>query len=234
MASMLNNFGLAELTAGSATRTRSVALSSGTGRKLIVLATNSTGSTGTIDSATFDGTPITSFYNRTVSYSTREHWFYYDIPDAKGAASYDIAVTLSADSASLIVGAWVTAGDTVGVPQYATDVTLNAAASAVVDVAVSSPAGGVVLFASTRFGTTDANLTSGDVTILGAAELSGTNGRTTIGYATTASAQTATGLFTYASTTGDKTATAVVTTPAGAASSIAAISSGFHVRNINR
>lgn len=213
MASMLNAHGVASVTTGSTARTRNLALSSGTGRKIVVLATNSSDSTATLDSATFDGTAMTSFYNRTISNSTRERWWYYDIPDAKTAASYDVTVTISADSANLVIGAWITQGDTVGAPQYATDITLNAAASAVVDVAVSSPAGGVVLFSSQRYGTTDANLTSGDVTILGAGETTGTNGRTTIGYAVTASAKTATGVFTYASTTGDKTATAVITSP---------------------
>jgi hypothetical protein len=208
-----------------------VSLSAGTGRKLVVLATNSDDSTGTIDSAAFDGNAMTSFYNRTLSSLTRERWFYYDIPNGVGAAAYNIDVVLSADSLFLVVGAWVTSGETAGAPQYVTDLTLTG--SATVDVAISSPASGVVLFSSQRYGTTTATLSSSDVTILGATGNGGSNGRTEVGYAATASAQTATGLFTWGSTISDKRATAVVTTPA-ATSTIAAISSGYHTRNINR
>jgi hypothetical protein len=97
----------------------SVTLSAGTGRKLVVCSILEN-ATATTDGATFDGVPLTRFVDNDRVNGVTQSWLFLDIPDAKGAGTYNLSVDLSAGSIRHSLTGWITAGDTVGTPRTAT------------------------------------------------------------------------------------------------------------------
>jgi hypothetical protein len=200
--------------AGSNPRTVSVTNPSGTGRKLVVVAVNDVGvaGTGTINSATYDATSMTSFYSR-VSDDVRERWFYYDIPDAKGTGAYNVAVTVSADSGGLAIAAWITTGDIVGEPQVAAGSAIAGVNTLAASVDTNS---GDALFAvfTHADGSRTATAASSQVTMGNAQSISTSGARTSKADAIGDATETVTVTWTVDNTTGTKNCTLVNTTPA--------------------
>jgi hypothetical protein len=137
MATIATRLNFTNIAAGTNPRSVNITLGAGTSRKLVVVAANETVNAATLDSATFDGTSITSFVNRTDS-AMRRRWFYYDIPDGKGDGTYAIAVTLSSDTGAISVAAWITNSDTAGVPEVSTTILAASDASGAGSIATVS------------------------------------------------------------------------------------------------
>lgn len=210
--------GFTNIAAGTNPRSVNIALASGTGRKLVVVAANETTGAATIDSATFDGTSITSFSSRTAS-SMRERWFYYDIPDGKGAATYAIAVTLSSDAGALSVAAWITDGDTAGEPRIATVTVADGEASKAVSIdAVNGDALLTAYFDPTSANT--ASAASSQVTLGNSNNISTSGFRAHKYDATGDATESVTVTWTPSTSTGGKIAALVNTTPLAAGPSI--------------
>lgn len=211
MSTIATRLGFTNIAAGTNPRSVNITLAAGTSRKLVVVAANETTGAATIDSATFDGTSITSFSSRTAA-SMRVRWFYYDIPDAKADGTYAIAVTLSSDAGALCVAAWITASNTVGEPRIDNTDLANGAANGTGDIAAVS--GDALLTA--YFDPTSANTasaTSAELTLTNSNNISTSGFRAhkydVIGDAT----ETVTVTWTPSTSTGEKTFGLVNTTP---------------------
>jgi hypothetical protein len=108
-------------TASQTTHTLPVTIGSGTSRKLIIAGLREASQTFT--ALTFDGTSVFAdiAVDRTHSTTSIVYgglWFH-DIPDAKGAGSYNIVMTTSAGTTNVTLYAWELTGAATGVPEDA-------------------------------------------------------------------------------------------------------------------
>jgi len=221
MASILTRYALAASATAADPLTASVALASGTGRKLVVCSVIENAS-ATVDTLTFDGASCTRFVNnvRTTD-NVAQSWFYYDIPDAKGAANYDLVFDFSTGSIRHTWTGWVTQGDVVGQPQFAT--AEGAAGVNTVAASIATVSGDVLLTvvdnasATPTFGSAPA---SSEVTFGNWATLSTAGTRVSKSDALGDATETVTATWTQSDTNGIKRMYLVNTTPLAAGPTI--------------
>ena len=214
MSSILTNHGFSHAFSQTGTRTQALTLDAGTGRKLIACSINPSG-TKTTSSATFDGASMPRV-GTAISYGGMVHdWFYCDIADAKGAASYNVVLTFSSSSSdnnTLI--AWTTSGDTAGAPVLSSGT--RAAGTATVVGSIGALNLDALLTVASRLntsGTTWSSCASSQVTFGSTSDTSGAGIRLGRSHAIGDATETVTATWTTNDTADDLLMTFVNTTP---------------------
>jgi hypothetical protein len=122
MANIVNT-GVFVGTLAQATQTLSTTLSAGSLRKVVVMigAETITNVTG----VTYDGTAMTQVTDASINNATdanlKASTWYYDVPDVKGAAAYNVVVTQSGNNPDISFYYWQLASAATGAPESAAE-----------------------------------------------------------------------------------------------------------------
>lgn len=120
MAITLQNSGVFVETVGGTSHTLGTTLGSGVRRKVVLMVGND--ATNNVTSATFNGAAMTAVAGATIQNATDANidasTFYYDVPDALGAGSYDIVLT-TGTMADCTLYYWQLANAATGAPEDA-------------------------------------------------------------------------------------------------------------------
>lgn len=153
-------------TVAQAPHTMAITLGAGTNRKLAV-ATVVDGGALSVNAVTFDGTSIFANLATSLTHpadsSVKIQMFYYDIPDGKGAGSYDIIATTSVSTAAITLYGWIVEDAATGAPEDADSVSAASPATSIA-VSLTCSDGAVFLAAGIHAAVTPTYSWTGDVT----------------------------------------------------------------------
>ena len=191
MAITLQNSGVFVETVGGTTHTLGTTLSAGVKRKVILMTGND--ATNNVTSATFNGQAMTAVAGATIQNTTDVNidatTFYYDVPDALGAGSYNIVVT-SGTMADVTLYYWQLSNAATGAPEDAdetewtttsTNATLTLSCSdgaALLGLAVTSSASQTWTITGTASERTESNETNYTTVVGDAIAMSGAGNKT--------------------------------------------------------
>jgi len=223
MASVLTRYAWATSASVADPLTASIALASGTGRKLVVCSVIENAS-ATVNTLTFDAESCTRFVDNDRFTGVAQSWFYFDIPDAKSAANYDLVFDFSAGSIRHSWTGWVTQGDTVGEPRKVTATSGTGVATVAASIATVSGDVLLTVVSNSGAGTTDdfpaPNPTSSEVTFLARSETTGAGTTVCRNDAVADATETVTVTWTQDGTTNQRQMYLINTTPLAAGPTI--------------
>lgn len=203
MALTINTRAFYENATATTTRTLSITLNAGTSRKLVV--TTMQDNNTAFSDLTFDGTSFLAnlVVDRTHTNAiTRGRQYYYDIPDVKGAGSYDIVLTSALSTNLVAFEAQILFGAATGTAESTNSAEAATTVSAVVSAAVTSTADAAVIAGAVGSFSAPTITWSGDVTERAEGTVSGYRPGFADSEGNAAGSRTATATF--SSTDGDK------------------------------